>query len=86
MSANSNYPAGIWAGDPKAPWNAPEPPECMNEKCCASLETEWEFCPYCGMHIDWDAYEQDGDDWYAEESADYLDKEVYEPIRARWGE
>lgn len=24
----SNYPPGTSAGDPKAPWNKPDPPEC----------------------------------------------------------
>lgn len=27
MGANSNYPAGTWAGDPKAPWNIPDIPD-----------------------------------------------------------
>ena len=57
MTDNSNYPPGTWYGDPRAPWNSPDNPECMNSKCCASLELDWEFCPYCGRHIDWSEYE-----------------------------
>lgn len=68
MGANSNYPAGTWAGDPNAPWNIPDIPDEDEEE-----EEE----------RDEDSY---GDDWYAEESADYLHKEVFEPIIARWGE
>jgi hypothetical protein len=25
MSDNSNYPPGTWEGDPRAPWNQPDP-------------------------------------------------------------
>ena len=84
MSDNSNYPMGVDGSHPY--FNQPDPPECMNEKCCASLETDWEFCPFCGMHIDWDAYEEDDGNWYAEEGERFLREAVYEPLIAKWGE
>ena len=51
----SNYPDGTWEGDPRAPWNAPDDPEC--ETCYSQLSTDWEYCPFCGEHIDWEARE-----------------------------
>lgn len=76
----SNYPDGVDGSH--AYFNEPNPPECMNSDCMADLETEWEFCPYCGMHIDWDAYKDDGEgDWYAEEGERFLQAEVYDPLR-----
>lgn len=48
----SNYPDTTYAGDPRAPWNEPNPPECP--KCYATLDYDWRFCPYCGERIDWD--------------------------------
>ena len=53
----SNYPDTTWSGDPLAPWNQPDPPECLNVRCCAELSTDWRFCPYCGERIDWEADE-----------------------------
>lgn len=35
MSA-ANYPPGTWEGDPRAPWNAPDLPECPGHG-----EMEW---------------------------------------------
>ena len=56
----SNYPDGVSGGDDY--FNEPDPPECMNRKCCATLEPDWEFCPFCGWHIDWDDYAEEGGD------------------------
>lgn len=48
-----NYKPGTHAYDPHAPWNEPDAPECLNVECCATLDAEWTFCPYCGERIDW---------------------------------
>lgn len=45
-----NYPPGTWGGDPFAPWNAPDPPECP--ECYAEAEPDWKFCPYCGTRLE----------------------------------
>ena len=52
---HDNYPDGTWSGDPKAPWNAPNPPECT--ECFTEVEEDWQYCPYCGERIDWQADE-----------------------------
>jgi hypothetical protein len=54
-----NYPDGVDGSH--AYFNQPDPPECMNRDCMATLEPDWEFCPFCGWHIDWDAYTQTSD-------------------------
>ena len=56
-----NYPPGTWGGDPRAPWNEPEPPECPN--CGAHVEWEWKFCPWCSTELDWDEREPNEDDF-----------------------
>lgn len=48
----NNYPDGVDGSHPY--FNEPDPPECLNRDCLATLERDWEFCPYCGWHIDWD--------------------------------
>ena len=53
----NNYPDGTWSGDPRAPWNEPDPPECL--QCYAQLCEDWSFCPYCGEAIEWDKYESE---------------------------
>ena len=50
-----NYGYGVDGTHPH--FNEPDPPECANNKCMAQLEPDWEFCPYCGEHIDWEADE-----------------------------
>lgn len=55
VSCNDNYPMGTWGGDPRAPWNQPDPPECL--KCYEALREDWEYCPWCGERIDWQAIE-----------------------------
>lgn len=47
-----NYPDNVWNGDPRAPWNQPDKPECP--ECLAQLELDWSYCPYCGNAIDWE--------------------------------
>lgn len=47
--SGSNYPPGTWEGDPRAPWNEPDAPECGAVKCGAVKEwdddaEEWR-CP-----------------------------------------
>lgn len=78
-----NYPLGTNGSDPY--FNEPDPPECLNRDCMATLEREWEFCPHCGWHIDWDEIERNTDEgnWYAEEGERFLQAEVYEPLRER---
>ena len=53
---------GGWShdGDPRAPWNQPDPPECG--ECGQDLEWEWRFCPMCGKRIDW--AELNGEEWW----------------------
>ena len=46
MSNRDYYPAGTWEGDPRAPWNKPDPPECA--ECRADLDPFWDYCPWCG--------------------------------------
>ena len=53
----SNYPDTTYEYDPRAPWNAPNDPECLNTRCCATLDADWNYCPYCGERIDWEADE-----------------------------
>lgn len=47
---SGNYPPGTSAGDPNAPWNAPEPPECPE---CGRLigreDDHAEDCPAAGL-------------------------------------
>ena len=47
-----NYPMGTNGSD--AHFNEPNPPECPNRDCMATLEPDWEWCPFCGWHIDWE--------------------------------
>ena len=42
----SNYPDGTWAGDPNAPWNAPDAPTCICDHCDVERE-EWEPDTVC---------------------------------------
>ena len=74
-SAYSNYPSGVDGSHPY--FNQPDPPECPNRDCMATLEPEWEWCPYCGWHIDWDEIERQASepDWYAEESEQFYRNE-----------
>jgi hypothetical protein len=47
----SNYPAGTWEGDTRAPWNQPEPWEGKTCGDC-SLQVDFEgtaLCLYCPM-------------------------------------
>lgn len=46
MGNSDLYGGWSYDGDPSAPWNQPDPPEC--EECGADLEWEWRFCPWCG--------------------------------------
>jgi hypothetical protein len=40
-----NYPPGTSAGDPNAPWNAPDPPECPAcENLIAEVEDHADDC------------------------------------------
>ena len=61
MSANDNYPMGVSGSH--SYFNQPDPPECENKHCMATLEQEWEFCPYCGMHIDWERWDWERGEW-----------------------
>ncbi len=54
-----NYPDGVDGTHPH--FNPADPPECLNRDCMATLEPDWSFCPYCGWHIEWDAYTQASD-------------------------
>jgi predicted amidophosphoribosyltransferase len=58
MGENSNYPMGVNGSHPY--FNQPDAPECP--KCVADIEPDWEFCPYCGTHIDW--AEIRGEEWW----------------------
>ena len=51
-TAYDNYPMGVNGSHPH--FNQPDAPECQNRDCNATLEAGWEWCPYCGWHIDWD--------------------------------
>ena len=55
--ANDNYPMGTWGGDPRAPWNKPEP-ECPH--CGERVDPDWWFCAWCGERLE-------GDEQYASE-------------------
>lgn len=46
---SGNYPPGTWGGDPRAPWNEPDPPECPG--CHAEIEPGWVCCPWCGTRL-----------------------------------
>lgn len=48
---SDNYPLGVNGSCDY--FNEPDPPECRD--CGATLETDWEYCPYCGEKIDWEA-------------------------------
>lgn len=67
MTDTNNYPMGV--NGSSTYFSQDDPPECLNKHCMATLETDWEFCPYCGWHINWDEYERQSNepDWYAEE-------------------
>ena len=39
---SDNYPMSTWAGDPSAPWNAEEPPDCP--LACELREDGFEGC------------------------------------------
>ena len=43
-----NLPDGVWNGDPRAPWNQPDPPECPE---CGACTDEWGRCPECGYGV-----------------------------------
>lgn len=72
MSANSNYPCGV---DGSSDYF--NQPEIICPGCEVDMEPAWEFCPWCGTHLD----EPQEDDWYAEEGERFLQAEVYDPIR-----
>ena len=52
----NNYGYGCDGSEPY--FNEPDPPECANMRCCATLDDDWRFCPYCGT---------ERDDWQADE-------------------
>ena len=81
MSASDNYPMGTNGSNGHFNWQ--DAPECMNEHCMATLEPDWEFCPYCGWHIDWDEIERlkSGEDWYAEEGEAFYRAECIGGVR-----
>jgi hypothetical protein len=43
----SNYPPGTWEGDPRAPWNAPDPIPCP-DRACGGETYPGDECPECG--------------------------------------
>ena len=43
------YPMGTWEGDPRAPWNEPEP-ECP--ECGAAVQPDWIACPWCRADLE----------------------------------
>lgn len=55
----TNYPCGVDGSH--AYFNDDNPPECLNSDCMCTLEPDWEFCPSCGWHIDWDAINSNDD-------------------------
>ncbi len=61
MDKITNYPLGVDGTHPH--FNEPDPPECQNRKCCATLEYEWEWCPYCGWHISWEDWDAKRGEW-----------------------
>ena len=56
-----NFPPTTYGGDPRAPWNAPDDPQCLN--CGADIDAEWRYCPYCGEVIDW--VEINKEEWWS---------------------
>jgi len=55
-----NYPDGIDGTHPH--FNPPNDPECQ---CGATLDWEWDYCPWCGEYVgheEYDAAVGDGDD------------------------
>ena len=61
----SNYPDGTWAGDPNAPWNAPDPEPLV--------------CNGCGYEDEDDSH--DGDDCPNCEDGTLCEREPTEPCR-----
>lgn len=42
-----NYPMGVNGSSDY--FNRPDPPECPS--CCARLEEDWRYCPWCGTRL-----------------------------------
>jgi len=57
----TNYPDGVDGSHPY--FNPPPVPECQNRDCMAELEFDWEFCPFCGWHIDWENWDAKRGEW-----------------------
>ena len=51
MANSDYYPMGTWEGDPRAPWNEPEP-ECPH--CGERIDPGWWFCAWCGGRLEGD--------------------------------
>ena len=61
MGAGSNYPMGVDGSHPH--FNQPDQPECQDKHCMATLELDWEFCPFCGWHIEWENWDAERGEW-----------------------
>lgn len=57
----TNYPDGVDGSSDY--FNEPNPPECPNRDCMCQLELDWEYCPGCGWHIDWGAWDAKRGEW-----------------------
>lgn len=63
--ANDNYPPGVYDMHPH--FYPPDPMECP--ECCADLDWEWLFCPFCGKKLhpeEWDGDVYIGPQWDGE--------------------
>ncbi len=45
--AGYNLPDGVTGGEDY--FNPPDAPECR--ECCADIEDEWLYCPWCGAQL-----------------------------------
>lgn len=65
---SSNLPPGCWEGDPRAPWNQPDPPECHYHaefKEWDDEDDEW-FCESCRKE------DREEEEEMTQEDIDYL--------------
>ena len=55
MASNDNYPMGVNGSSDYF-----NKPDLYCPTCELDVEPAWEFCPWCGAHLEWEEYEEEG--------------------------
>ena len=79
MANGDYYGYGVDGSHPY--FNQPDPPECP--RCACRIEREWDWCPYCGTHIDWGDVEQYGSGFDGEGPVSRPMRAIYDEMMGR---